>query len=132
MKGMTDSELNESQAVSGLLPVDLRKVSYHRKCNEIARPSDLKRVRLTLVGDIDFKQLALAIEDYTSWLPFQIAASHSGISPLDKNDVVHLTFRYVGPERQFAHFESNLRRLFADHFTLETGQRRGGRHELAG
>jgi len=132
MKRMTDLELNTALADPSLLPVDIRKVSFGRRYNEIRPSADLKMVRLTLVGNIDFRQLALAIEDYTSWLPFQIAASHSGISPLDKNDVVHLTFRYVGPERQFAHFESNLRRLFAEHFTLETGQRLGGRHELAG
>lgn len=79
-----------------------------------------KPVRLTLVGTIDFKRLAHAISDYTSWLPFEIASSHSGVTEPDKQDMVALSFRYTGPAADREHMEANLRSLFAQHFDLVT------------
>lgn len=79
-----------------------------------------KPVRLTLVGTIDFKRLAHAISDYTSWLPFEIASSHSGVTEPDKQDMVALSFRYTGPAADREHMEANLRSLFDQHFDLVT------------
>lgn len=82
------------------------------------KPVEPDLVHVTLVGDVDYKHLAVAISDFTSWLPFEIATSHSGISDPEKRDIVKLGFRYSGQARDRDHFENNLRNLFAEHFEL--------------
>ncbi|MDF1680720.1 hypothetical protein [Ponticaulis sp.] len=96
-----------------------RPTKPQRKSKPALSPEQ-EPVRLTLVGTIDFKRLAHAISDYTSWLPFEIAASHSGVTEPDKQDMVALSFRYTGPAADREHMEANLRSLFDQHFNLVT------------